>query len=89
MGVAAASVTFVSDITDAEIDAYVATEEPLLVAGAFTDSYSQGEGKKQQSVEQEPLPFRFTVDLVMIEVQSGEYLGEDDIERLDDVYGRA
>lgn len=28
-------------------------------------------------------------DLVMIEVQSGEYLGEDDIVRFDDVYGRA
>lgn len=29
------------------------------------------------------------VDLVMIEVQSGEYLGEDDIVRFDDRYGRA
>ncbi|MCB1915089.1 MAG: mannose-1-phosphate guanylyltransferase/mannose-6-phosphate isomerase [Rhodocyclaceae bacterium] len=29
------------------------------------------------------------VDLVMIEVQSGEYLGEDDIVRFSDVYGRA
>lgn len=28
------------------------------------------------------------VDLVMIEVQSGEYLGEDDIVRYDDIYGR-
>jgi mannose-1-phosphate guanylyltransferase/mannose-6-phosphate isomerase len=28
-------------------------------------------------------------ELVIIEVQSGGYLGEDDIERLDDVYGRA
>ncbi|SFC48663.1 mannose-1-phosphate guanylyltransferase/mannose-6-phosphate isomerase [Collimonas sp. OK412] len=28
------------------------------------------------------------VDLVMIEVQSGDYLGEDDIVRFDDVYGR-
>jgi len=28
------------------------------------------------------------VDLVMIEVQSGEYLGEDDIVRFDDHYGR-
>lgn len=28
-------------------------------------------------------------NLVMIEVQSGEYLGEDDIVRFDDVYGRA
>ncbi len=31
-----AAVTFSADITDAEIDAYVATGEPLLVAGAFT-----------------------------------------------------
>ena len=29
------------------------------------------------------------VDLIIIEVQSGEYLGEDDIVRLDDKYGRA
>lgn len=29
------------------------------------------------------------IDLVMIEVQSGEYLGEDDIVRFEDVYGRA
>jgi mannose-1-phosphate guanylyltransferase len=29
------------------------------------------------------------LDLVMIEVQSGEYLGEDDIVRIEDVYGRA
>ncbi|GAA3943327.1 nucleoside triphosphate pyrophosphatase [Microbacterium soli] len=34
--VAEASVTFAADVTDAEIDAYVATGEPLLVAGAFT-----------------------------------------------------
>ena len=26
--------------------------------------------------------------LVLIEVQCGDYLGEDDIERLDDIYGR-
>ena len=29
-----------------------------------------------------------TTPLVMIEVQSGSYFGEDDIERLDDAYGR-
>lgn len=29
------------------------------------------------------------IDLVLIEVQSGEYLGEDDIVRFDDKYGRA
>jgi len=31
-----ASVTFRNDITDEEIDAYIATGEPLKVAGAFT-----------------------------------------------------
>ncbi|WP_106815957.1 Maf family protein [Microbacterium timonense] len=34
--VAAASVSFVADVTDAEIEAYVASGEPLHVAGAFT-----------------------------------------------------
>ena len=34
--VAAASVTFADDVTDAEIDVYVASGEPLHVAGAFT-----------------------------------------------------
>lgn len=34
--VAEASVTFAADVTDAEIDAYVASGEPLQVAGAFT-----------------------------------------------------
>jgi len=29
------------------------------------------------------------VDCVMIEVQSGDYLGEDDIVRLEDSYGRS
>jgi mannose-6-phosphate isomerase-like protein (cupin superfamily) len=28
------------------------------------------------------------VDLVIIEIQVGSYLGEDDIVRLEDVYGR-
>lgn len=35
-GVSTASVTFASAITDDEIDAYIATGEPLEVAGAFT-----------------------------------------------------
>ncbi|WP_433676619.1 Maf family protein [Microbacterium gorillae] len=35
-GVAAASVSFVDDLTDAELDAYIASGEPLQVAGAFT-----------------------------------------------------
>ena len=42
-GVAEARVHFAEDITDAEIDAYVATGEPLEVAGAFTiDSKGAG-----------------------------------------------
>ena len=42
-GVAAARVRFADDITDAEIDAYIATGEPLEVAGAFTiDSKGAG-----------------------------------------------
>jgi septum formation protein len=35
-GVSSATVQFAPDISDAEIDAYVATGEPLEVAGAFT-----------------------------------------------------
>jgi septum formation protein len=35
-GVSTAAVTFASDISDEEIDAYIATGEPLSVAGAFT-----------------------------------------------------
>lgn len=34
--VSSASVTFAEDLSDAEIDAYIATGEPLGVAGAFT-----------------------------------------------------
>lgn len=42
-GVAQATVRFADDITDAEIDAYIATGEPLEVAGAFTiDSKGAG-----------------------------------------------
>ncbi|MFD3448478.1 Maf family protein [Microbacteriaceae bacterium 4G12] len=42
-GATAATVTFADDITDDEIDAYVATGEPLHVAGAFTiDSLGAG-----------------------------------------------
>ncbi len=42
-GAAAATVHFADDITDDEIDAYIATGEPLEVAGAFTiDSKGAG-----------------------------------------------
>jgi septum formation protein len=35
-GVSTAAVTFAANLSDAEIDAYIATGEPLQVAGAFT-----------------------------------------------------
>ena len=42
-GVASATVRFADDITDDEIEAYIATGEPLEVAGAFTiDSKGAG-----------------------------------------------
>lgn len=42
-GATSARVSFASDITDDEIDAYIATGEPLQVAGAFTiDSKGAG-----------------------------------------------
>lgn len=42
-GATSATVHFASDITDTEIDAYIATGEPLEVAGAFTiDSKGAG-----------------------------------------------
>ena len=41
----------------------------------------QGEVHRLSNEQAEPLE--------IIEVQSGSYLGEDDIVRLDDVYGRA
>lgn len=46
----------------------------VLVAGAFTDTYTQGAGEDQETTAQEPLPFRFTVDLVTI---GGEWLVDD------------
>lgn len=46
----------------------------VLVAGAFTDSYTQGDGEKARTVDQEPLPFRFTVDLVVVD---GAWLVDD------------
>ena len=45
-----------------------------LVAGAFTDSYTQGTGEDEQTTPQDPLPFRFTVDLVKID---GAWLVDD------------
>jgi hypothetical protein len=46
----------------------------VLIAGAFSDSYTQGKGKKAETVAQEPFPFRLLVDLVKVK---GTWLVDD------------
>ena len=72
--VAQGGITRTADVFATAVSSIDDDSARVLVAGAFTDSYAQGTGKKATTVEQEPLPFRFTVDLVMIE---GEWLVDD------------
>ena len=72
--VAQGGITRSADVFATAVSAIDDDSARVLVAGAFTDSYEQGEGKKARVVDQEPLPFRFTVDLVMID---GDWLVDD------------
>lgn len=72
------------------------SEHWVVVSGTAT--VVNGEGERLVHTDQSTYipagtPHRLLnpgkVDLVMIEVQSGQYLGEDDIVRLNDDYGRA
>ncbi len=72
--VAQGSITRTADVFATAVSSIDDDSARVLVAGAFTDSYEQGSGAKASTVDQEPLPFRFTVDLVMIE---GEWLVDD------------
>ena len=72
--VAQGGITRTADVFATAVSSIDDDSARVLVAGAFTDSYRQGTGAKEQTVDQEPLPFRFTVDLVMIE---GEWLVDD------------
>lgn len=72
--VAQGGITRTADVFATAVSSVDYDSARVLVAGAFTDSYQQGEGKQARTVDQEPLPFRFTVDLVMIE---GEWLVDD------------
>lgn len=72
--VAQGGITRTADVFATAVSSIDDDSARVLVAGAFTDSYQQGEGKKARTVDQEPLPFRFTVDLVMIE---GKWLVDD------------
>ncbi len=72
--VAQGGITRTADVFATAVSSVDDDSARVLVAGAFTDSYEQGTGAKARTVDQEPLPFRFTVDLVMIE---GEWLVDD------------
>ena len=72
--VAQGGITRTTDVFATAVSSVDDDSARVLVAGAFTDSYDQGEGKKARTVDQEPLPFRFTVDLVVID---GEWLVDD------------
>ena len=72
--VAQGGITRTADVFATAVSSIDDDSARVLVAGAFTDCYEQGKGAKAATVDQEPLPFRFTVDLVMIE---GEWLVDD------------
>ena len=72
--VAQGGITRTADVFATAVSSIDDDSARVLVAGAFTDSYEQGEGEEAATVDQEPLPFRFTVDLVMID---GEWLVDD------------
>ena len=72
--VAQGGITRTADVFATAVSSIDDDSARVLVAGAFTDSYRQGKGDDARTVDQEPLPFRFTVDLVVIE---GEWLVDD------------
>jgi Mce-associated membrane protein len=72
--VAQGGITRTADVFATAVSAVDDDSARVLVAGAFTDSYRQGAGKKATTIDQEPLPFRFLVDLVVID---GKWLVDD------------
>jgi Mce-associated membrane protein len=72
--VAQGGITRTADVFATAVSSIDDDSARVLVAGAFTDSYEQGEGDDATTVDQEPLPFRFLVDLVVID---GEWLVDD------------
>ena len=72
--VAQGGITRTADVFATAVSSIDDDSARVLVAGAFTDSYEQGKGAKAATVDQEPLPFRFTVDLVVID---GKWLVDD------------
>lgn len=72
--VAQGGITRAADVFATAVSSIDDDSARVLVAGAFTDSYTRGSGEKARTVDQEPLPFRFTVDLVKVD---GDWLVDD------------
>lgn len=72
--VARGGITRTADVFATAVSSIDDDSARVLVAGAFTDSYEQGKGDDATTVDQEPLPFRFLVDLVVID---GTWLVDD------------
>ena len=72
--VAQGGITRTADVFATAVSSIDDDSARVLVAGAFTDSYEQGKGEESRTVDQEPLPFRFTVDVVLID---GAWLVDD------------
>jgi Mce-associated membrane protein len=72
--VAQGGITRTADVFATAVSSIDDDSARVLVAGAFTDSYEQAKGDDATTVDQEPLPFRFLVDLVVID---GEWLVDD------------
>jgi mannose-6-phosphate isomerase len=62
--------------------------EPTITIGAETKTYRVGDAVYIPQEEAHRMENLTEVSASVIEVQLGSYLGEDDIVRLDDVYGR-
>ncbi|MCD6639581.1 MAG: hypothetical protein LT071_06670 [Nocardioides sp.] len=72
--VAQAGVTRSTDVFATGVSAIDDDSARVLVAGAFNDTYTRTGRKGGQPVTQEPYPFRFVVDLVLVD---GEWLVDD------------
>jgi mannose-6-phosphate isomerase len=62
--------------------------EPTLTIGNDTKSYTRNQSVYIPKNTEHRIENLTTEDCILVEVQVGDYLGEDDIVRIEDVYGR-
>jgi mannose-6-phosphate isomerase len=67
---------------------FILCGEALATLGEKEVSLRKGESANVPQGEAHRIANAGTVPLVLIEVQTGEYFGEDDVERIEDDYGR-